>query len=1030
MKNKILKTSAIIGLILVPSFLFATISVGWNALLLTSGIIQPTQVNGTNQAINVLSTGTSTIANNEGVLDIGAYTGIDIGTKHNNAYAQMPSTGGAGFIGNSTTTKWSFNTGIVIGTLDKPEKLTCSYGGASSNNATNGNILQFTGTTGTSTTIDTNAYVMAGGSGIVNCNIQGINSSSLAQTAGISLGKNGGNGAFGSMVDGVNVSGVAKGIYLGSNTSFTSVNNTVINFDGQLLEQPDTTGANCEQNRYFNDVFADANNQAGGVTDLKGLLLQESGNCETSVGFTSIDDAQFYDDQFGGVSNLVNFVGVRQENPDLHPYTFIESNPGATQVSYNFVDGQQMNDVVAGMPEFMKVSGTVNLANYVFTSAGNVTSPVTRIVNALASSTVINWFGVSCQGANTQRTYIYGNVPCSPFGIGSDYGPPSLIVSSSTAAGIGKVGTGTSTPSAQLSVQGTGTGIGRTLAIANSNGAEKVTVLDNGNVGIGVTNPQDIFNVNVVSNDLGITLGGATTGVSPTLKFKDINNTTYFRGGLAGAAAAEVNDASANDTVFRTENKNFLITTNGGASTGLSVIGTSQNVGIATVTPQYIFSSYSATAPQIALSNGANVSQWVIRNAGGVLYIATTTTSGTATSSTAAITVNTNGQVQANCFTVDGVTCITNGALGIVSTGTAGQMPYYAANGTTLTATSSLFLSTAGTVGVGAASTPLAKFQVFTDSDTDNPGGTSVYSTKYAVIGPGQYDGLAFSKTAGGRAYITSLQPGAAWNSLGFQASDYQFYISGGSSSSAVLTNAGRLGLGTTTPTYLLNPYSATAPQLALSAGAGIAQWVMRNAGGNLYFATTTVAGTATTTVAALEVRNSGSVYMPFTGSSGSSQTGYWCYDANGQLIRDTAVCLVSARKFKTDIQPLQVGLEDLNKIDFVSYLKKEPLNVEDSHRQMGVIADDVAQISPALNEMLVTYVGGGTSGEVHAFRYDQFTALLGKSIQELNKKVEALPQFATQAKRSVEENWQDMLIGLLILGFIYQQYQIRKLKK
>lgn len=49
---------------------------------------------------------------------------------------------------------------------------------------------------------------------------------------------------------------------------------------------------------------------------------------------------------------------------------------------------------------------------------------------------------------------------------------------------------------------------------------------------------------------------------------------------------------------------------------------------------------------------------------------------------------------------------------------------------------------------------------------------------------------------------------------------------------------------------------SSTASQLSLSAGAGLAQWAFRNAGGNLYFATTTVAGTATSSVAALEIQN------------------------------------------------------------------------------------------------------------------------------------------------------------------------------
>lgn len=63
-----------------------------------------------------------------------------------------------------------------------------------------------------------------------------------------------------------------------------------------------------------------------------------------------------------------------------------------------------------------------------------------------------------------------------------------------------------------------------------------------------------------------------------------------------------------------------------------------------------------------------------------------------------------------------------------------------------------------------------------------------------------------------------------------------------------------KVGIATTTPLWILNPFSATASQLALSNGAGISQWALRNAGGNFYLASTTAAGTATTSTSALTV--------------------------------------------------------------------------------------------------------------------------------------------------------------------------------
>ncbi len=53
--------------------------------------------------------------------------------------------------------------------------------------------------------------------------------------------------------------------------------------------------------------------------------------------------------------------------------------------------------------------------------------------------------------------------------------------------------------------------------------------------------------------------------------------------------------------------------------------------------------------------------------------------------------------------------------------------------------------------------------------------------------------------------------------------------------------------------------------------------------------------------------------------------------------------------------------------------------------------------------------------------------APLVSAVQKLNTKVDNLK--IGKVARSAEENWQDILIGLLGIGFIYQQFQIRKLR-
>jgi hypothetical protein len=228
------------------------------------------------------------------------------------------------------------------------------------------------------------------------------------------------------------------------------------------------------------------------------------------------------------------------------------------------------------------------------------------------------------------------------------------------------------------------------------------------------------------------------------------------------------------------------------------------------------------------------------------------------------------------------------------------------------------------------------------------------------------------------------------------------------------ITQTGRVAIGTTTPALTgLTIASST----ILTDGGGVAQWVTRNAGGNLYFATSTVAGTATTSVAALEVRNDGTMYAPFTGTSGSNQTGYWCYDANGQFIRTTVTCLASAKKFKRDIQPLDIGLKELRQVEPVRYYYKDPQF--GSGEQIGVIADQVAQI----DTRLIAY---DAQGAIRGFNYEQYTAWLTKALQELDMKVE---NGVDTAKKNVTDQWQWIAIIALALMIGYQQVQIRRLK-
>lgn len=128
-------------------------------------------------------------------------------------------------------------------------------------------------------------------------------------------------------------------------------------------------------------------------------------------------------------------------------------------------------------------------------------------------------------------------------------------------------------------------------------------------------------------------------------------------------------------------------------------------------------------------------------------------------------------------------------------------------------------------------------------------------------------------------------------------------------SSAWFATTNGNVAIGTTSPTWLLNVFSSTAGQLALSAGAGAAQWVFRaNAGGNLAVATTSVAGTATSTTNAFTIIGSSGNFgigstspqglFTVQGASSGSATKGTCFRA-----KDVGASTFSYFWFKAGVQ-------------------------------------------------------------------------------------------------------------------------------
>ncbi len=317
---------------------------------------------------------------------------------------------------------------------------------------------------------------------------------------------------------------------------------------------------------------------------------------------------------------------------------------------------------------------------------------------------------------------------------------------------------------------------------------------------------------------------------------------------------------------------------------------------IATTTANYPLTSFSATAPQLALSAGAGIAQWTQRNAGGNLYFATTSVAGTATTSISAFEIAGDGfgtttlrglnidaqatstsdvgfNITTGCFAIGG-TCIggsgsgspsvgavnvlqaSDGSGGFIATGT----PQLTVGNLRSTTTSASFFTGGLTVG-----SQISETYQLVSVGTNNTTGIG----DLGIIGSvnlGTTDNNTIGYQHGQANTSGTVQTVAGWDFVG------NSHVVGAQSGSIAFTtrNAGsfgermrinfdgKIGIGTTTPQWLLNPTSTTLPQLSLSNGAGINQVTFRNAGGSLFISTTTVAGTATTSTSMLEIATGG----------------------------------------------------------------------------------------------------------------------------------------------------------------------------
>ncbi len=168
-----------------------------------------------------------------------------------------------------------------------------------------------------------------------------------------------------------------------------------------------------------------------------------------------------------------------------------------------------------------------------------------------------------------------------------------------------------------------------------------------------------------------------------------------------------------------------------------------------------------------------------------------------------------------------------------------------------------------------------------------------------------------------------------------------------------------------------------------------------------------------------------GTVAAPNLTTSAGLQTGVVCVGTGGQLINDSVACLASARRYKTNIQNLPVGLEEVLKFQPVTFNWTKEFNrgFENDPNKNGIqyslIADDVQVIDP---HMATVEIAGKDKGKVHGLAdMNHWVALFVQSFKDMENQI---------VKIMLRQNAQDAKIQILQDKIDKQQAQIDMLLK
>lgn len=505
-------------------------------------------------------------------------------------------------------------------------------------------------------------------------------------------------------------------------TATTSLAKLEVRFDSAANGSLLTTGSTTLQNFTFvNATGSQATTTSffsttGKFTNLTstntitGSITGNAGTASTLATGRTISvsgDLTYTSPSFDGSGNVTAAGTLATVNTNTGSFGGTNSIPNFTVNGKGLITAAGVN--TPSIPASEITNGTFGTGDYTFPANLTITSQGT-LANLLVtgSSTLQNFTGLNSTTTNATSTNLFTTTASSS----------NLFTANFQGAGLG-----TCTGASQA-LHWTG-GLFSCLTLS---GFASSTLLTDNNTFTGQ---------NVISHALG------SVG-SPSITFNgDTNNGIY-------SAAADSID----------------FTTNGTWRGGFDPVG---RFAVGTNTPQWLVQLATSTRPQLALSDPSTLTNnhWTFRNAGGNLYVATSSPTTFATSTTAALVIDANGIAT---FASDLI------ALGNATATNATTTNFFS----TTASTSNLFmakLSGAGLASCSGASNALtyvsATLTFGCNTISSSSGGNSKFATTTGTLNP------------------NAISPNGGNNTL--------------------------VGIGTSTPGFQLQSASTTGPQLGLT---------------------------------------------------------------------------------------------------------------------------------------------------------------------------------------------------------------------